>query len=92
MTSKYDYRLPVESEIYPGFMECFDSWIDNAMKPNEIYKVNQICECNQDPKEADLIPCEITGFNETFDIYYFKLNQLNSEKEYFSRSFLKFFN
>jgi len=89
MTSKYDYRLPVESEIYPGFLECFNSWIENATRPNEIHKVNQICECNQDPKEAYLIPCEIIGFNETFDIHYFKLDQLNSEQEYFLDKFPK---
>ena len=56
---------------------------------NEIHKVNQICECNQDPKEAYLIPCEIIGFNETFDIHYFKLDQLNSEQEYFLDKFPK---
>jgi hypothetical protein len=85
--SKHDYRLPVESENYPGFLECFNSWIDNAMKPNQIHKVNQICECNQDPKIAHSKPYEISGFTETFDIYYFHLGNLTDEQKSFVDSY-----
>lgn len=86
-SSKHDYRLPVESEKYPRFLECFNSWIDNAMKPNQIHKVNQICKCNQDPKKAYPIPHEISRFTETFDIYYFNLDDLNDEQKSFLESY-----
>jgi len=57
------------------------------MKPNQIHKVNQICECNQDPKIAHSIHYKISGFTETFDIYYFDLHNLTDEQKSFVESY-----